>query len=977
MTKQNEAAVNSFLEEISTMKKSKTQRFRPHPRVLENFLLIWLDVNLDDVTDDECQTTVDQLRAVVNSINTFSDVNHCVDFLSDIKDEKAFMIISGSLGQQIVSYIHGLPQLHSIYVYCASKTRHEEWAKDWSKIKGVFTQIGPICESLKQSIHECEQNFISLSFVTANEVSGQNLDQLDQSFMYTQILKEILFEIQYTDQAVKDLISFCREQYAGNQNELSIIDGFERNYRRKTPIWWYTYPSFVHSMLNRALRTHEVDSIIKMGFFIQDLHRQIEQLHKEQSNDEQKRSFTVYRGQGLSKQDFEKLIRAKGGLMSFNSFLSTSKKRKISLEFAQDALNNLETIGILFKMIIEPANISTPYAVIDDVSYFSSEQEILFSMHTIFRIGEIKEIENHQRLYQVELKLTSIKNQQLIALTDRLREETSGSTGWHRLGMLLIKLGRFDKAEQVYNVLFESSAKDKDKALLYHQLGLIKRNQGDYYEALVSYQKALEVYRTTLDTDHPDLATSYNNIGQVYTNMGEYSKALRFYQHSLDIYEKTLPPDHSSLAIPYNNIGLVHRFLGDYAQALVSHEKALNIEERTLPANHPSLAISYNNIGLVYKYMGEYAKALESHEKALQIEEKTLPSDHPSLAISYNNIGLLYDNMGEYAKALSFYEKTLAIYQKSSPNKHPDLATAYNNIGSVYKNIGEYSKALWFYERTLEIEGKALPEDHPSLAITFSNIGMVYNNLGDLAEALSYHEKALAIREKIYPADHRMLATSYNNIGSVYDTMGNYTKALAFYEKTLAIEQKILPANHPDLATSYNNMGLVYDSTGDDDQALSYHQKALEIYEKTLSAQHPDLANSYNNLALVCQKMGDFTRALLFYEKALDIRQKILPAQHPDLATSYANLCALYQTIGENAKAHSCYKQSVGSSSNSDESIPSYSTIDRVYDSRGGSEKTTSLPRPFAKLRIAQLPNKFRNKNFRVGLALRLRTKKK
>ena len=49
-------------------------------------------------------------------------------------------------------------------------------------------------------------------------------DQLDQSFMYTQILKEIIFEIKYNEQSIKDLVTYCRDLYAGNQNELQIIE---------------------------------------------------------------------------------------------------------------------------------------------------------------------------------------------------------------------------------------------------------------------------------------------------------------------------------------------------------------------------------------------------------------------------------------------------------------------------------------------------------------------------------------------------------------------------------------------------------------------------------------------------------------------------------------------------------------------------------------------------------------------------------
>ncbi|CAF4415464.1 unnamed protein product, partial [Adineta steineri] len=77
-------------------------------------------------------------------------------------------------------------------------------------------------------------------------------------------------------------------------------------------------------MLNQALRLMDVDMIIRMGFFITDLHRDIQRLHSEQFDGEQSdKTFTVYRGQGLSKEDFTKMTKTEGGLLSFNNFLST------------------------------------------------------------------------------------------------------------------------------------------------------------------------------------------------------------------------------------------------------------------------------------------------------------------------------------------------------------------------------------------------------------------------------------------------------------------------------------------------------------------------------------------------------------------------------------------------------------------------------------------------------------------------------
>ncbi|CAF4259533.1 unnamed protein product, partial [Rotaria sordida] len=103
-------------------------------------------------------------------------------------------------------------------------------------------------------------------------------------------------------------------------------------------------------------------------------------------------------------------------------------------------------------------------------------------MHTIFRIGEVRKLDDNRALYQVDLKLTSDDDQQLRQLADRIRQETSGSTGWHRLGRLLLKIGQFHKAEELYTALLEEASNDNDEAHIYHMLGMMKNDKGQYTE---------------------------------------------------------------------------------------------------------------------------------------------------------------------------------------------------------------------------------------------------------------------------------------------------------------------------------------------------------------------------------------------------------------------------------------------------------------------------------------------------------------
>jgi tetratricopeptide (TPR) repeat protein len=558
-------------KQASTVSKGDNTRQYTGIRQLQNVLLIWLDNNIDDNNED-CRNTVTELRRVVNDVNTYTDGDQCIQFINTINNNKVCMIISGSLGQLIVPRVHDMSQVDSIFILCGNTTSHEQWAKEWPKIKGVFTKISLICEALKTAAQQSEYKAISISFVEGNtdDASNQTLDRLDPSFMYTQILKEILLTIEFEEKHIQAFIDYCREQFADNNQELSNIEKLEAKYHNETPIWWYTSQCFLYPMLNLGLRLMDVDIIIRMGFFIGDLHRQIEKLHSEQfGRHHTGEKFTVYRGQGLSEEDFDQMTKTKGGLISFNNFLTTSKTSDISIRFARKAATNPDLVGILFIMKIDPVQSTTPFASIRGVSYFPEEDEVLFAMHTVFRIDDIKSMDGNNRLFQVNLTLTSDNDHDLRVLTDRIREETlPDSEGWYRLGELLIKMGQSDKAQEVYEVLLDQTTNESEKAAIYGQLGSVKYDQGEYQEAITFHEKALAIRQQSLPPIHPDLAKSYIGIGNVYNSMGDYPKALSYYEKALEIRQQSLPPNHPDLAKSYIGIGNVYNSMGDYPKAL-------------------------------------------------------------------------------------------------------------------------------------------------------------------------------------------------------------------------------------------------------------------------------------------------------------------------------------------------------------------------------------------------------------------------
>jgi hypothetical protein len=214
-----------------------------------------------------------------------------------------------------------LIQITSVYIFCRQKSQYKQLARQYRKVKSISSDIRTICRLIKEEVHHGEQVLMPMIILSDTFLDAAN--HLDKSFLYSYFLKQALLNFQDTNQRKEEFIKFCRQQYADNGYELKIIDEFEQTYDPSSPIYWYTRECFIYAMLNKALRTHDIEIIMRIDWFIRDMHRQIEQLHK-QSNIQH--PFVVYRGQGVSLNEFEKIKGHKGCILAFSNFLSTSRE---------------------------------------------------------------------------------------------------------------------------------------------------------------------------------------------------------------------------------------------------------------------------------------------------------------------------------------------------------------------------------------------------------------------------------------------------------------------------------------------------------------------------------------------------------------------------------------------------------------------------------------------------------------------------
>ncbi|CAF0779027.1 unnamed protein product [Adineta ricciae] len=660
----------------------------------ENLTLIWLDVRTNKNNDTSKRSIItEQFHHIFNNVYTFDDIDAFIDHTTEVRHEFIFLIITdasislANIGQ----ILDRAGQIYSLYILQNEDAmiQHELELK---RFRGRFSTATEMCVQLRKDATKCEHDLIGFHAVGNKNRTN---DEQEANFMYAQLSKEYLLDIANSEtNDITEMIEYCRHKYVGNQHELNRINELEKNYSNHSPVWWYTCDGFLYKMLNKALRLQDIETLYAMRVFTKELHEQLVNLHHSQRNEFMNSDKTIlYRGQHMSLNEFLPLKNNQGGLVSMNSFLSTSKNINVAKVFAGDNSYILDDtiVAVLLKIhvTINDAEDIPPFACIDGVSFFASvENEVLFSMGTVFRIESITEQTSDGNFWLIELNLTNFNDPQLTELTQYMREQVQHAFPRDRLYNLLVHIGRHTQAMRFLQLALQEvkNSDQPSQAALRHQLAFIFHEMGDLQEAIAEYERSLTIFLSFLANDDPKLAVTYANMSSVYRDLGELDHALAYIQRALNIDEQHKSHE-TILAARFHCMGMIFYDQKKVDQAIEQFEKALSIWTKHLPPTHPNIAELLNNLATIYYQQKRYDEALRMYEKCLDIETKSLPPDHPSLAITYNNIALTYCHKDQYSDALDFSRKAIELSSRSLGEQHSNTQIFQNTLEIIRQKL--------------------------------------------------------------------------------------------------------------------------------------------------------------------------------------------------------------------------------------------------------------------------------------------------
>jgi hypothetical protein len=303
---------------------------------LEYITLIWLDENIND--SEESRQTQRLLYELNNCVQFYTDPCLCFDYIKRIVNEKILLIISGVLYKQFSSTIDSFDTIHSIFIFCDDRLKYISVLNKYPNIVKIYTDEIQLIKSVSNNIHSVLKR--TLAF-TLFDSKTQKTTRNSASALWFQLLLDLLKKLPHTDQAKNEMLDKCTEYYQSNSSEFKKIAKFRECYEASKAIEWYTAECFLYKLLNKALRSEDIDLLYLFRFYIVDLCSQLENEHKKQFQlNDNKDELIVYRGQILSSDELYKIKNNSTMQILINCFMSTSKNIDIVLTFIVDYQDN-------------------------------------------------------------------------------------------------------------------------------------------------------------------------------------------------------------------------------------------------------------------------------------------------------------------------------------------------------------------------------------------------------------------------------------------------------------------------------------------------------------------------------------------------------------------------------------------------------------------------------------------------------------
>ena len=175
--------------------------------------------------------------------------------------------------------------------------------------------------------------------------------------------------------------------------------------------------------------------------------------------------------------------------------------------------------------------------------------------------------------------------------------------------------GKIEEAKKLVSETF-SLETCKDYSLL-NLMGYIKLFEKDYKEALIIYQKYLEIAISSQDKENEHIG--YHQLAMVYREMNDFQTALSYIEKEREVIEQDFSGDYLKYSVNDYEQGYLRLKLGQLVEAEFYMQKSLDSALKT--DDLIAQACAYRGLGEIYRKL-DSSKSYDYFSHAIKLFDK-------------------------------------------------------------------------------------------------------------------------------------------------------------------------------------------------------------------------------------------------------------------------------------------------------------------------------------------------------------------
>lgn len=357
---------------------------------------------------------------------------------------------------------------------------------------------------------------------------------------------------------------------------------------------------------------------------------------------------------------------------------------------------------------------------------------------------------------------------------------------------------------------------------LWHELGAVFHEKGDYDNALQAYEKVVRLSWVMASRSKAALALLH--MGQLWRQKGELQLALDYLLRALELFQQA--EDQAGVADTEDDIGQVLWLLGRYDEAL--DRSAAALETRRQRGDRRKVAASLLNIGNIERHRGLFEEAEACYREALSI--RRADGDKGGIGACLNAIGMLAFQRGDLPAARRSWEEALLLAEQVGAT--PLQVAVLCHLGEVLLLQGTLAEAQAQF-RTAKGLAREL-SDKRLLSESTRSLGLVALRMGDPKEALGQCEAALRLAEEAgvrVDVGRALLALGEVHAATLFDAEARgEVPALDYYRRGVELFREI--GNNAELAVGLSRTGRYLVERGEIEEGRALLTEAEGIFAR-------------------------------------------------------------------------------------------------------------------------------------------------